>query len=123
MTIDEAIQHAESNAAQHEKWSKQKYFENESWNEESKKEHILAAEEQRQFASWLTELKERRAADVQPVKYGKWEYEETIGGMKHYHCTNCDKGNECVADENQILWWKFCPKCGADMREVIANET
>lgn len=52
------------------------------------------------------------AADVQPVKYGEWEYEDIIGGMKDYHCTNC----KCVADENQILWWKFCPNCGSKNR-------
>lgn len=50
-------------------------------------------------------------ADVQPVKHGEWEYEHTIGGMKHYHCTNC----KCIADENQILWWKFCPNCGCKL--------
>lgn len=52
-----------------------------------------------------------KGADVQPVKHGEWEYEHTIGGMKHYHCTNC----KCIADENQILWWKFCPNCGCKL--------
>ena len=45
------------------------------------------------------------------VKHGKWEYEDRLGGMSYYHCTNC----KCTADENQILWWNFCPKCGARM--------
>lgn len=52
------------------------------------------------------------------LRHGKWMYDETIGGMKHYCCSNCKKitpGNECFADENQILWFKFCPKCGAEM--------
>lgn len=55
-------------------------------------------------------------ADVEPVKHGRWEYDHTIGGMKHYHCTNCkNSGNECIADENEILWWEFCPRCSARM--------
>ena len=44
----------------------------------------------------------------------RWVYAETIGGMRHYYCENCNRrGNECCVDENQILWFSFCPKCGA----------
>ena len=60
-----------------------------------------------------------KRADVQPVKRGKWEYVDTIGGMKHYHCTNCKK---CLADENEILWWEFCPICGADIIKEGAED-
>ena len=111
MTIDEAIQHAESNAAQHEKWSKQKYFENESWNEESKKEHILAAEEQRQFASWLTELKERRAADVKKVKRGRWKH---VAGMNS-KCSICSHYFPVSEFNSRPFDINFCPACGAKM--------
>ena len=55
----------------------------------------------------------------QEQEHGHWEYAETIGGMKYYHCANCEKiepGSECIADENQILWFNFCPKCGAKMK-------
>lgn len=56
------------------------------------------------------------AIEAEPVKHGRWEYDHTIGGMKHYHCTNCkNSGNECIADENEILWWEFCPRCSARM--------
>lgn len=58
------------------------------------------------------------------VRHGRWVYDETIGGMKHYYCTSCkerDPGNECVADENQILWFAFCPKCGARMDATDTN--
>ena len=54
-------------------------------------------------------------------EHGHWEYDETIGGMKYYRCTNCEKvepGSECIVDENQILWFNFCPKCGAKMHET-----
>jgi NAD-dependent SIR2 family protein deacetylase len=56
--------------------------------------------------------------EIVMLRYGKWVYDETIGGMKHYYCSNCKKitpGNECYVDENQILWFKFCPKCGVKM--------
>lgn len=66
------------------------------------------------IANQVEEIK-KEIADVQLVKHGKWEYEDTIGGMKHYHCTNCDNGSACIADENQVLWWEFCPRCGARM--------
>lgn len=57
-----------------------------------------------------------KGADVQPVKHGRWEYEHTIAEMKHYCCTNCkNSGNECIADENEILWWNFCPRCGCKL--------
>lgn len=52
------------------------------------------------------------------LRYGEWVYDETIGGMKHYYCSNCKNvtpGNECFADENQIRLFKFCPKCGVKM--------
>lgn len=53
---------------------------------------------------------------AEPVKHGQWIYEDTIGGMRHYHCTNCKKrGSECIASENMVRWWAFCPRCGAQM--------
>ena len=59
------------------------------------------------------------APDAQ--KRGRWEYEDTIGGMRHYYCTNCEKGGECIADENEIKWFNFCPKCGARMDATDTN--
>jgi len=55
----------------------------------------------------------------QEQEHGHWEYDETIGGMKYYRCTNCEKiepGSECIIDENQTSWFNFCPKCGAKMK-------
>lgn len=55
----------------------------------------------------------------QEHEHGHWEYDETIGGMKYYRCTNCEKiepGSECIIDENQTSWFNFCPKCGAKMK-------
>lgn len=56
------------------------------------------------------------APSIPLLRHGRWVYAETIGGMKYYYCTSCrPEGNECCADENQILWFHFCPKCGAEM--------
>lgn len=46
----------------------------------------------------------------------EWIYVGKIGGMKHYRCKNCiDDGNETLANENDVKWWRFCPRCGAKM--------
>lgn len=72
--------------------------------------------QRRALINSIQDISAVKAADVQPVKHGRWEYDHTIGGMKHYHCTNCkNSGNECIADENEILWWEFCPRCSARM--------
>lgn len=53
------------------------------------------------------------AADVRPVVRGRWEWNKHYG---LYQCSNCH--NSYV----DIEWvkegkWKYCPSCGADMRE------
>ena len=59
-----------------------------------------------------TAIEALKQPTIEPgVRNGRWIYAETIGGMKHYYCTSC----KCLADENQILWFTFCPKCGAKM--------
>lgn len=48
--------------------------------------------------------------------YHKWVYADTIAGMRYYRCTNCADNNiETLACENEVKWWKFCPRCGAKM--------
>ena len=55
------------------------------------------------------------AADVRPVRRGKWEAvrldHERMGCRPTAHY-----GSEC----HQITWFRtfFCPNCGADMRET-----
>ena len=46
------------------------------------------------------------AADVRPVKRGKW-VDEPIKGVK-YHCSVCQGRFKYT--------WHYCPNCGADMR-------
>lgn len=89
------------------------------WRDETQDEEIKIRAEQA-FGTFIEcALRVKNAPTISPeVRHGRWVYDETIGGMKHYHCTNCKEhnpGNECIADENQILWFEYCPKCGARM--------
>ena len=61
-----------------------------------------------------------RAADVQPVKHGYWEEVTDYGGWgdTHYRCSVC--GEEWYLEDGtpQQNNMNFCPRCGADMRDV-----
>lgn len=46
------------------------------------------------------------AADVAPVRYGRWEWDRRI---EAYRCSSCKRHN---ADRTA-----YCPNCGADLRE------
>ena len=69
------------------------------------------------YAAFIDYLKHQPAADVQPVKRGKWEEVNEYGGWgdTYYRCSVC--GDEWDLDigtpaENGM---KYCPNCGADM--------
>ena len=57
------------------------------------------------------------AADVQPVKRGRWEEREGYGGWgdTYYHCSVC--GSDWVLENGtpKDNEWDYCPKCGARM--------
>lgn len=57
------------------------------------------------------------AADVVPVVHGEWILTEYPYGQKTYVCSECRNddwwhGKYAYGDE------RFCPNCGADMREA-----
>lgn len=55
------------------------------------------------------------AADVQPVKSGRWEYsEKEYGECAWYFCTECDEPAEQLYTDEPLLS-EFCPHCGARM--------
>lgn len=63
-----------------------------------------------------------RVPSAQPErKRGKWIYGEDEYGIDGYHCDKCgffvpwDYAHKFI---NYIEDYKFCPGCGADMREV-----
>lgn len=49
------------------------------------------------------------AADVVPVRHGRWLYHTLIDGHIHAECSECHKVR--IIDN-------FCPNCGAKMDEV-----
>ena len=65
-------------------------------------------------------LKRIPSADVQPVKHGRWIWDD-----EGFHCTECFfHAYDCFFHEYdnalEIMQgiWKYCPHCGADMRET-----
>ena len=63
------------------------------------------------------------AADVRPVKRGEWKETMEPMGWTEEACAECSVcGETFVLDEYAIediqREFKFCPRCGADMRSV-----
>ena len=88
---------------------------------------IQCAADHRQLAEWLTELKERRAADV---KRGYWKdimmSEATgwdlslTGGRDEVLETVCSVCSDCCAfdGDGEPYLSTYCPNCGAYMGEL-----
>lgn len=59
---------------------------------------------------------EMPAADVQPVKHGRWI---TVPGKygDHFLCSNCGTAEITESGEDGAVWWhdEYCRKCGARM--------
>ena len=61
-------------------------------------------------------IEKKKAADVQPVKRGKWiaENRDSRGYADCYTCTNCN----CYSYTYTFMKgceYEYCPKCGAKM--------
>lgn len=52
-------------------------------------------------------MEDAPAVDAVPVVYGQWSQRKGDGAL--YRCSECG--------EASIRRFKFCPECGADMRE------
>lgn len=87
MTLDEAIRHAEE------------VVEYDCYNDEQKK----CADEHRQLAEWLKELKECRQHT------GHWVL--VNGGLDIYMCDQCGE----ILQIDRVPIWDYCPVCGARM--------
>ena len=88
-----------------------------------KKVDYIRRDEAINYAQWegaykvVMQLEEMKAADVQPVRRGRWidiyEYCKMndyipSGLAVSYWCSECMKAEDKTSD--------FCPNCGADMR-------
>ena len=55
-------------------------------------------------------------ADVQPIRYGRWENEHIEDDEAWWaDCTNCK--NETHSKYGRVSFYAFCPNCGARMKE------
>ena len=59
-------------------------------------------------------LDDINAADVQPVKCGKWDNEYLDDDIWWAECTACK--DETHSRYGRVSAYNYCPNCGADMR-------
>ena len=109
MTIDEAIKHCEEVTEEQEKLCKV----NDSFNF-SQPKWKKCAEEHRQLAEWLKELKDFKEKDKsKAVRYEGDGYADGAMVVDYAFCPSCNHETE-VDSEN---WGcEFCPNCGQRLR-------
>ena len=61
----------------------------------------------------ISDLKGMKAADVEPVKRGRW-VQRPFNGTRNWRCSKC----ETIGSPQ----WNYCPKCGVRMDEEVKNE-
>lgn len=64
---------------------------------------------------YIDDIKSIPAADVAPVRHGRWEYYDTyMDGITIFRCTCC---GDFQSGKDGWGWKKnYCPNCGAKMR-------
>ena len=65
----------------------------------------------------MCDISSMPAADVQPVKRGRWIYYKNNGIWDIHKCTICNTPFELPMDVVPSSVFCYCPHCGADMRE------
>jgi len=117
MTLDEAIQHCKEKAKElsdkaYQEWGV-------SVTEEEAYDCNECAREHEQLAKWLEDYK-RLLGERQQGEWVDVSENITLGhGYLTNHDTVCSICRESCEDSEGIaqVHWKFCPNCGADMRE------
>lgn len=56
------------------------------------------------------------AADVRPAVRGKWKPRDLTWGRSYYYCSACEETVD-MPTAMGIPMFRYCPNCGADMRE------
>lgn len=59
----------------------------------------------------LSEVLDAPAADVEPVRHGRWMHEETEGGFHIWSCSRCGRGMNGNPKGTNL----YCYHCGAKM--------
>lgn len=62
------------------------------------------------------------AADVRPVRRGKWKQDELSKRLDLYVCSECGQPLQIVNADGGKTATVYCPNCGADMRETNDEE-
>ena len=104
MTLDEAIKHAEEVADVCESVAS-KYDMTDAYESHVACQEGKCAEEHRQLAEWLKELKQLR----KQKKTGHWIDHSDEG---YVECSNCGSTTNC---DGNIADLHFCFSCGAEM--------
>lgn len=63
------------------------------------------------YAAAFSEITRIPAADVAPVRHGRWVLKEISKGIEAYDCSEC----EFELPLNPIYFPEFCEECGAIM--------
>ncbi len=61
------------------------------------------------FETLVSDLRDMKAADVAPVRHGRWEIVVGSDGKEHMVCTGCRKQQDLTGV------FSYCPNCGAIM--------
>lgn len=68
----------------------------------------------------LIEIDEAPAADVAPVRHGRWIFDHMTGGWSYYsHCSECGH-QEFFANDSVEKRHRYCYSCGALLDEKEA---
>ena len=63
------------------------------------------------YAAAFSEIRKLPAADVEPVRHGRWMHEETEGGFHIWSCSRCGRGMNGNPKGTNL----YCYHCGSKM--------
>ena len=76
--------------------------------------YLVELAERTYFKRIITDLP---AADVAPVRHGRWEHEDRFFNENTWYCSCCQERRALTSGTPQGNGMNFCPNCGAIMDE------